>query len=147
MVLEAEAPISRSLLCKRVLGAWGISRLGSRLDAYFDELIKRIEHYQKTNDQSIFFWKSEGQMASYDSFRPVSERGALDLAPDEVANAIRYLLGSQISLPTKDLSRLTAQLFGFARTGSNVDYAMYQGIHEAARRGYVKVDNGRAVIL
>lgn len=147
MVLEAEAPISRSLLCKRVLGAWGISRLGSRLDAYFDELIKRIEHYQKTNDQSIFFWKSEGQMASYDSFRPVSERGALDLAPDEVANAIRYLLGSQISLPTKDLSHLTAQLFGFARTGSNVDYAMYQGIHEAARRGYVKVDNGRAVIL
>lgn len=147
IVLEAEAPISRSLLCKRVLNAWGISRLGSRLDAYFNELFAKVAHYQKRDDESVFFWRSEEQMNSYDTFRPVSERGALELAPDEVASAMKYLLTSQISLPTKDLARITAQLFGFARTGNNVDYAMYQGIREAVRRGYIKVEKGRAVIL
>lgn len=147
MVLEAEAPISRSLLCKRVLGSWSISRLGARIDAYFNELFSKVAYYQKADGESIFFWKSKEQMVSYNTFRPVSDRTALDLPPDEVANAMKYLLESQISLPTKDLSRLTAQLFGFARTGSNVDAAMYQGIREAVKRSYVKVENGRAIIL
>lgn len=146
-VLEAEAPISRSLLCKRVLNSWGISRLGSRIDAYFNELFNKIEHYPKRGHGSFFFWRSEEQMISYDTFRPVSERIAHDLAPDEVANAMRYLLRSQISLPTKDLSRITAQLFGFTRTGNIVDYAMRKGIREAIERGYMKVENGRAIIL
>ena len=86
-------------------------------------------------------------MASYETFRPLSERTALDLTSSEVSNAVKYLLASQISLPTKDLIRLTAQLFGFSRTGSIVDHVMYQGMQEAVRRGYIKVDNGRAVIL
>lgn len=147
MVLEAEAPISRSLLCKRVLNSWGISRLGSRIDTYFNELFNKVTYYRKIDGESIFFWRSEEQMISYDTFRPVSERTALDLPPDEVANAIIYLLASQISLPTKDLARITAQLFGFTRTGNLVDFAMRKGIHEAVRRGYIKVESGRAIIL
>lgn len=147
MVLDVEAPISRSLLCKRVLGAWGITRLGSRIDSYFNELFTKVEHYLKKEEESIFFWRSEEQMASYETFRPLSERTALDLTSSEVSNAVKYLLASQISLPTKDLIRLTAQLFGFSRTGSIVDHVMYQGMQEAVRRGYIKVDNGRAVIL
>jgi hypothetical protein len=77
-VLEAEAPISRSLLCKRVLNSWGISRLGSRIDAYFNELFNKIEHYPKRGHGSFFFWRSEEQMISNDTFRPVSERIAHD---------------------------------------------------------------------
>jgi hypothetical protein len=146
-VIETEAPISRSLLCKRVLNSWGISRLGSRLDTYFDELLSKIDCYRKTDEEFVCIWKSEEQMTSYRTFRPVSERNALDLPPEEVANGIKYLLEAQISLPTRDLSRVTAQLFGFARTGNNVDTAMFQGIREAVKRGYIKVENGRSIIL
>lgn len=146
-VIETETPISRPLLCKRVLSSWGISRLGSRIDAYFDELFRKVVCYKKTDDTFISFWKNEEQMNTYKTFRPTSDRAVLDLPPDEIANAVKHILELQISLPTKDLSRLTAQVFGFARAGNNVETAMYQGIREAVRRGYIKVENGRAVIL
>ena len=146
-VINTEAPISRSLLCKRVLNSWNITRLGSRIDTYFDELFNKTACYRKTDEGCVYFWKSEEQMVSYNIFRPASERAALDLPPEEVANAMKYLLELQISLPTTDLSRITAQLFGFARTGSNVDTVMYQGMREAIKRNYIKVENGRAVIL
>lgn len=146
-VINAEAPISRSLLCKRVLTSWGISRLGSRIDTHFDGLFSKIECYQKTDGDFITFWKSKEQMISYSAFRPISERAALELPPDEVANAVKEVLESQISLPTKDLSRITAQSFGFPRTGNNIDTAMSQGIQKAIERAYIKVENGRAIVL
>ncbi len=76
-----------------------------------------------------------------------SGRDAVDLPPEEVAVAMKQLLEEEISLPTKDLERLTAQMFGFARSGTNVEAAMYRGVKEAVRREYLKIDNGRAVIL
>lgn len=146
-VIEEESPISRALLCKRVLNSWGISRMGSRIDTYFDELFTKINCIIKTDDDFITFWKNEEQLNSYKTFRPKSERNILDLPPDEVANAIKHILEAQISLPTKDLSRVTAQLFGFSRTGNNVDAAMYRGIRKAVQRGYIKINNGRAIIV
>lgn len=37
--LAAEAPISKNLLCKRVLNAWGIARMGARLERRLDEIL------------------------------------------------------------------------------------------------------------
>lgn len=145
-VINTEAPISRSLLCKRILAAWDISRLTQRLDTYFESLFQEIPHYSKSHEEFVFFWKNEEQAKSYTTFRSKSERDAVDLPPEEVANGIKYILENEMSLPTKDLSRITAQLFGFARGGSNVDAAMHRGIREAVNKGYIKVDNGRAII-
>lgn len=147
-ILETEAPISRALLCKRILSAWHISRLGPRIETHFDILFKNTYYYyKKTTHGRTFFWKNREQMLSYQIFRPISERTASDLPPEEVANAIKYVVASQISLPIKDLSRMTAQLFGFARIGTHVDFAIDQGIHEAIQRDYIKIENGRAFLL
>ncbi|WP_416337026.1 DUF3320 domain-containing protein [Desulfitobacterium sp.] len=37
--MAAEAPISKSLLGKRVLSAWGIARIGARLERRLDEIL------------------------------------------------------------------------------------------------------------
>ncbi len=145
-VMETEAPISKSLLCKRVLAAWGISRLGQRLDGYLNELLQSTPFYVSHYEALSFYWLNEEQYIGYDLFR-TGLRDAVDLPPEEVANAMKYILTDEISLPTTDLSRLSAQLLGFARGGSNVDAAMHRGIVKAMDKGYLKVDNGRAVII
>lgn len=61
----------------------------------------------------------------------------------DAANAMKRVLTDEISLPTTDLSRLSAQLLGFARDGSNVDASMHRGIG----KGYLKIENGRTVII
>ncbi len=145
-IMETEAPISKSLLCKRVLAAWGISRLGQRLDSYLNELLQSTPFYVSHSEDLSFYWLNEEHYLKYDLFR-TGLRDAVDLPPDEVANAMKYILTDEISLPTTDLSRLSAQLLGFARGGSNVDAAMHRGIVKAMDNGYLKVDNGRAVII
>ena len=145
-VVTTEAPLSRALLYKRILQAWGIARLGTRVDAHLDVLIRSSGCYQSLDGEMSFIWKSEEQRRNYQIFRPKSERAATDLPPEEVANAVNHVVCMQISLPIKDLARFTAQLFGFARSGAQVDAAMYQGIQEAVNRVYIKIDGGRAVI-
>ena len=143
-IMKIEAPISRSLLYKKILSVWGISRLGPRLDSYMEELLSFF-HTTRHEDQ-IFYWQSEEQCRHYTAFR-TGIRDAVDFSPEEVANAMKYILTNEISLPISDLSRLCAQLFGFARGGSNIDMAMHRGMDMAVEKGYLKIENGRAVVL
>lgn len=146
-IVENEAPVSKSLICKKILSAWGISRMGQRIEAHFELLFKHLPYHRTRHDGLVFFWLNEEQWSEYAIYRPGSDRDAADLPPEEVANCIKQIVAEQISLPTKDLSRLAAQAFGFGRNGSNVEAAMYRGIKEAVRKGYIKIDNGRAVVI
>ncbi len=58
-VVETEAPISRSLLCKKILTAWGVSRLGQRLDAYFDSLFEQMSYFKIQYEDLAFYWQNE----------------------------------------------------------------------------------------
>lgn len=145
-IVQAEAPISKSLLCKKVLYEWGISRLGQRLELYLSTLFETSRIYRKDHDEYTFFWVSEEQCRNYSSFRPQSGRDAADLPPEEIANGIRQILTDSIGLPIPDLIRVGAQLFGFSRSGSHIDAAMQRGIQEAVRRKYVTIENDKIVI-
>ncbi len=142
-VIEKEAPISHSLLRKRVFAAWGLSR-GSRIDAHFDTLLGGIPCYRNINHDQVFLWNTEEQWRSYNIYRTDSNRDAPDLPPEEVAVALRELLKQQISIPTKDLMKLTAHVLGFSKLGANIESAMLHGMEEAVRKGFIKEDNGRA---
>ncbi|QIK52895.1 DUF3320 domain-containing protein [Dysgonomonas sp. HDW5B] len=146
-VVDFESPISKSLLCKRILSAWGISRLGQRLDAHFEQIFKSLPYYRTNCEDLSFFWFDREQCNSFSTYRPDSNRDAVDLPSEEVANMVRHILEEQISLPTKDLSKIAGQNFGFARSGTNVEAAMYRGIRTAVDKGYIKVENGKAIVV
>lgn len=146
-VIEAEAPVSRSLLCKRILVAWSISRLGAKLEAHMDLLLSECNCFKSSHDDLVFYWLNEQQYQQYNLFRTGPGRDAVDLPPEEVANGIRQILRNEISMPVNDLSRVCAQQFGFLRSGSNVDAAMMRGMDVALQKGYMKMAHGRAVIV
>ncbi|RZK08548.1 MAG: DUF3320 domain-containing protein, partial [Flavobacterium sp.] len=148
-VLETEWPISKNLLCKRVLNAWNISRMGTRISYHFQTLLDEM-HLSAINDaHREFFWPNESKPEDYKRYRipknDFEKRDADDLPAEEVANAISEILGHQISLTKADLIRETGKLFGYARVGTNVEYAMAQGINKAIDLGIAKENNGRIV--
>ncbi len=145
-VVQSEAPVSRSLLYKRILSAWGISRLGQKLNTYFDSLLSVCNYYKSEHQNLIFYWKNESQYATYKDYRTGTERDAADLPPEEVANAMKQILEDEISMPRTELTKICRQYFGFSRTGTNVEAAMERGLLEAVCRGYIKEDNGRVKI-
>lgn len=150
-ILQTEAPISQNLLCKRVLAAWGITRMGARISTHFDGIYGPMGIISTRNGQQTFFWNNGQQPNSYALYRvPLNDaqkRDADDLPPQEIANAVREILKNQISLAKADLVRETAKLFGYARIGTNVELVMQAGIAMAIELGYAALKDGRVVVM
>ena len=143
-VVETEGPVSRELICKRVLKSFGIARMGSRLEKYFGELLRKL-HFPKTVHHGIiFFWPMNKLSFSSLAFR-VSEddnerRSAEDLPPEEVACAISYVLQNQFSMTKSDLVRETYKVLGYSRAGTAVEQAMLTGIEFAVNKKWITID-------
>lgn len=135
-VIKIEAPVSRALLCKRVLNSFAIARMGTRLAAHMDYILKRM-NLRTTGKESLFYWNEDFDPKSYDIYRPDSKRDALDIAPEEVAVAVCLILKEQGALPEMDLIRETAHHFKYTRLGDNVMASMIRGITYAVNSGRV----------
>ncbi len=149
-VLDTESPISKGLLCKRVLAAWGISRSGARVAAHLDMICRQMNLHEEKHAYTSFLWKDGQQPNEYNVFRTAANdnqrRDADDLPPEEVANGVLEVLTNQISLSHNDLVRETAKLFGYARIGAIVETAMRAGIDKALERGFAKLENERITL-
>lgn len=150
-VVETEAPIMRNLLARRVLAAWGISKLGTRINAQFEQLLGDVNLKKTDTDGNTVFWSENLKPDKYTSYRVSTANGqkrdAEDIPPEEIANAVKEILSHQISLPNEELVREASRTFGFARSGTNVELAMKKGINMAIKNGYVLEKGGRIVFI
>lgn len=148
--IEEEGPISRGLLARRVLQAWGIARLGAKLDRRLADLLSRTRAQAVIRDGSEFFWPAGVDPEQYAVFRVASEesqrRAAEDLPPEEIAAAVRAVLASQISLPEDDLIKQTVRLLGYARSGPALEKAVQNGIALAIQRGFATADGAGRIV-
>lgn len=150
-ILQIESPISKNLLSKRILSAWGILRLSPRIGNHLDALFKEMLLISKNYGKNTFFWRNDQDPEEYNMYRiaqsELQKREADDLPPEEVANAVREVLKNQISLPKSELIRETSKLFSFARIGANVENAMMLGINKTIEAGYARNENDRVIYV
>ena len=142
MILDAEAPISRRLLIKKLLGNYNISRNGNRINAYLAELFTKMELVTSGKDD-IFFWKDREQLDNYTGFRTASGREALDIAPEEVAQAAIKVIKEQFAINEEGLIAETAHLLGYASVRDNVLTSMKRGIEYAVNCKKIVLDGER----
>ena len=141
-ILDAEAPISRRLLIKRLINNYGISRNGVRINTYLTEVFEDME-LVTSGTEDIFYWKDKEQLENYSGYRLASEREALDIAPEEVAQAILQVLKEQFAIDEEGLISETARLFGYASVRDNVLTSMKRGIEYAFKNNIIQLDGGR----
>ncbi len=148
-VLEIEAPISREQLCRRVLAAWGITRLGARPERRIGSLLERMPVLCTHSGNREFYWNPGQLPEEYRQFRVPQEGGFRrdpeDIPPEEFACAVEYVLKRQVSLPKEDLIREVYKLFGFQRTGCALAEAADAGIQIAVERGCAIEESGRFI--
>ncbi|WP_211316055.1 DUF3320 domain-containing protein [Mangrovibacterium marinum] len=150
-IVETEGPISHTLLSRRILNAWGISRLGVRLNEFLTGIYERLELKKTPQNESWFYWPDAQEPAAYSVFRVPrnddEKRNADDLPKEEIAAGVHEILTNQISLPIDDLVKEVAHLFGYARIGANVDQAMRLGIEYALKQNLIVEANDRIVLI
>lgn len=150
-VLKEEAPISRNLLCKRILSSWGIARMGARLDRRFEELFLIMKLNKTHSNSNTFYWNSSQEHLEYSLFRlPVDDstrRNMEDISPEEISNGIKFILQNQISLLKSDLIKEVYKLFCFSRGSASMEEIINEGIDMAVMRSFVKVDDNERVVI
>ena len=141
-VIEEESPINHDLLCRRVLRACGISRVGSRVGAHIGMLIQDMG-IKTTQDTFITYWKKDHDPETYPYIRHSNERDATDIPTRESLNAALMVLDEQLSLPQESLVREMAKVFGYSRVGDNVNFSMYNGIQYGKKLGLIEEVDGK----
>ncbi len=141
-VVASEAPISKRLLCKRVLNSFGIARMGTRLAVYMDRMLSE-SGLPVTGSDSPFYWHKDTNPEAYDVYRPVSDREAIDIAPEEISVALCHILDEQGSLPEEDLMREVANSFNYSRLGDKVIASISRAIDYSLVRRRIVRHEGR----
>ena len=139
-VIETEAPIKHDLLCKRVLRAIDIARMGPRLAARMQSIIDSM-NLKTTQEIGPVYWKDSQNPQDYYHIRYSNEREAMHIPDMESKNAALYVLKQQGAMPFESLIREMGKTFGYSRTGDNVYMAMMSGIQLAADLSLIDMSN------
>lgn len=150
-VVEAEAPISRELLFRRILEAWGISRIGARIERTFDGILETMNLIRTVSRNRVFYWKNDMDINDFTDFRIPSndektKRSIDDISTEEISAAIKYVLKTQFSMKEEDLIRETAALLGFSRCTASVQSAVSYAVAYTIQMGFA-VNNGEKIVL
>lgn len=146
-VLDAESPISRRLLLKNTIAAWGITRSGSRVEEVFDRALRSSGVRSTQYGDQVYIWKNGQSPEQCDSVRlsaGTEKRSIEDVPPEEIAVAVRYVLSKQFSMPYSDLVKETAKTIGYTR-GTNVEKQIGYAVNIAVSRGWAKRDGDKVV--
>ena len=135
-VLSFEAPVSESVLMRRVLQSYGITRIGARIQAKMKQILASMGLTTTTQNGETFYWDLHQSPDLYPYYRisgsDENKRDVKDVPVQEAANAICQALLDQFSLSEEDLIRESAKLMGYSRTTANVIAVFSEAIRYAA---------------
>ena len=137
--VEAEGPIMRPLLFKRVIASFSLKKVGSRIEPVFKEIAASLP-FQVTMDDGEEVYHS-GCDENFFRTSPESDRYSYQIPTGEAAMCINYILDREGRIITKsELAVLFRKELGYDRLGSQVD-ALFR---RAARSELVsRTGNGR----
>ena len=148
--VEKEAPVSRNVLMHCVLDAFSAKKT-AKTEARFNAVLDSLGFTTTERGESVFVWKRSQEPGDYDEFRTASgsdgRRKPDDIATEELAAAVVYILRSSVSLERAELVRETVRLFGATRTTEAGELAVSMGISCAVRSGKAAVDQETGRIM
>ncbi|HMM37167.1 MAG TPA: DUF3320 domain-containing protein [Desulfovibrio sp.] len=133
-VMEREAPMSLTLLTRRVAARWGFTKATEKCKERVLGVTKNTsEVLVRRGKDETFLWERQTPPDVYTGFRipggsEESQRDPGEIPPEEIANAARHVLRQHISASRDVLEQETARLLGFRRVTQNVRAYMQKGI-------------------
>ena len=126
-IVNTEAPVHKEYVVRKVIAAWGISRVGSKISAYLDSLFAELAYPTMVYGDDCFFWLPEQNPTTHATYRSFHNLPNY-VPPEEIAVAAQEVLRQQGSLPHDDLLREVAHLLGFSRLTPSVVTALERGV-------------------
>ncbi|HEY4243203.1 MAG TPA: DUF4011 domain-containing protein [Kofleriaceae bacterium] len=143
-VLAVEAPVSLTVLGRRVAPYFAVARVSSR----FEERLRAVLGRSATIKNDVV-WRTDQDPDKYIGIRLAdveARREAQEVPLEEVANAAALVLQSNISIVEDELLKLMARILGFQRVGGRVSDHMAAGVALLLKRGGANRDGEKVVL-
>lgn len=150
-ITETEAPISKNVLERKTLAAWGIRKSGMKEDEIFDKAIQKLELLITLDNERKFVWKKGAQPERIALYRVDDQfgnrRNIEDIPSEEIMVAVKEVLTSQISIQEQDLIKEVSRKFGFPRVGNIIENTILIAITKGLERKEIKIaENGKITL-
>ncbi len=149
-VIAQEAPVSRKVVQKRILAAWGMSRMSQKAEAVFQKAFQTVMPSSTGEGEQEFFWRDDQIPSAYTAFRcgtGTGKRSIEEICPEELCSAVMAVLRTCVSAPLPELNRAAAKSLGFVRMTPALDAALSQAVTLAVSRGVAKIDGEQVVLV
>jgi hypothetical protein len=145
-VVETEGPVSQAAAFKRVTRSWGLSRVGSRIEAHLNALVP--SHVTRTTDNgTVFYWPAHANPNTWDGIRvpgsdPDTRRSIDEICLEELGNAAVYVLQQQGGTSQDGLVKAVCRLLGVARTTTEAGARISRALTHGRVQAVVAVTDG-----
>ncbi len=151
-LVDIEGPVLLSMAAKRLAPYWNVNKCTEKFVDRVRRALSQTSILTTDGDVSEVLWPSGRMPEDYDGFRtpgddPESKRKIGEIPMAEIVNGTAFILRGQISMPSEDLVRETAKLFGFQRTGSAIQARISEAIERLVRDNSIREDSGRLVYM
>ena len=121
-IVRDEGPIQISLAKRRAAEAWGLQRIGSRVDQSLDRAIQYAHRQRALERRGSFLWPPRMVKPPVRVvLRDADKRSVDEITLEELAEAAFICVESALSLDEADLIRETGRLFGLRATKKVTD--------------------------
>ncbi|WP_144111325.1 DUF3320 domain-containing protein [Paraburkholderia sp. BCC1886] len=149
-VIETEGPVSQAILFRRVTQAWGLSRVGSRIEAHLCGLVPK--DVTRTMDGNMtFYWPERIKPDAWDGFRvpassPETRRAINEISLEELGNTAVFVLVQQGGTSLDGISKAVCRLQGLTRTSAEAGARVSRALGHGRVQQVVKLENGAAYL-
>jgi very-short-patch-repair endonuclease len=114
-VVEVESPVHIDDAMRRITDAADVSRLGGRIRAALEAAIVRASLDGRIEQRGPFLWLSGMIEPPLRDRIAVEDRALSNVAPEEIAVAIRTAIANAYGIEQADIAAATCRLLGFPR--------------------------------
>ena len=145
-IIEAEGPISRTLLAKRARDLYKLSKVTKKMEEHLELIMNKVRPQMTLSVDVPVYWPKDQDPALFDHFRRTlsddKDREMLDIAPEEIISAFREVLTTPQA--ERQLIRQTADLLGHPQLSIDKEHWLLSILNVAVLNGEIQSDmNGR----
>lgn len=149
-VLQAEAPIQKELLIRRILKSFGVSRTKNVSEA-IEKALKAAKAKSTKQGGLVYCWLRDQDPNQYRTIRGGStskdSRNVTEICQQEMKNAICYVLQEKGSMDKESIVKETFRVLGYHRMTDAVASAIETGLKYAKRTGAIQTGSDKKLSL
>jgi len=114
-IVKYESPIQIDVITERLKEIYGVSRAGANVQRNVAYAIERSKSWSNLIQRSGFVYNSEGESNFFRVPAQAVVRGLSQIAPEEIENAILYLVEDQFGFAREHLPKAILEVFGIGK--------------------------------